>query len=171
MNTAIATIGIDYPDAGLIRPVSDEERAAYERDGAAIVRGVIPPEWVDYMRDAVTRLIDESDPSSQNYADDGDPRFFSLTFPWMFHDAFKAWAIHGPLKDVARQVLTDAREIIFFYDQIFAKEPGATKRTPWHQDLPFLPVKGDQQIRIWVPFDTVTADGGAIHYLDRKSVG
>jgi hypothetical protein len=165
MNTAIATIGIDYPDAGLIRPVSDEERAAYERDGAAIVRGVIPPEWVDYMRDAVTRLIDESDPSSQNYADDGDPRFFSLTFPWMFHDAFKAWAIHGPLKDVARQVLTDAREIIFFYDQIFAKEPGATKRTPWHQDLPFLPVKGDQQIRIWVPFDTVTADGGAIHYL------
>jgi len=106
-----------------------------------------------------------SDPSSQNYADDGDPRFFSLTFPWMFDDAFKAWAIHGPLKDVARQVMVDAKEVIFFYDQIFAKEPGATKATPWHQDLPFLPVKGDQQIRIWVPFDKVTADGGAIHYL------
>ena len=117
------------------------------------------------MRDAVARLIEDSDPSSQNYADDGDPRFFSLTFPWMFHDAFKAWAIRGPLVDVAHQVLTDADKVMFFYDQIFAKEPGATKRTPWHQDLPFLPVKGDQQIRIWVPFDKVTKDNGAVHYL------
>ena len=165
MNTAILDIGIDYPTAGLIRPVNDAERAAYERDGAAVVRGVIPDEWVVFMRDAVARLIEDSDPSSQNYADDGDPRFFSLTFPWMFHDAFKAWAIHGPLVDVAHQVLTDAETVMFFYDQIFAKEPGATKRTPWHQDLPFLPVKGDQQIRIWVPFDKVTKDNGAVHYL------
>ena len=165
MNTAILDIGIDYPTAGLIRPVNDAERAAYERDGAAVVKGVIPDEWVTFMRDAVARLIEDSDPSSQNYADDGDPRFFSLTFPWMFHDAFKAWAIHGPLVDVAHQVLTDAKKVMFFYDQIFAKEPGATKRTPWHQDLPFLPVKGNQQIRIWVPFDKVTEDGGAVHYL------
>ena len=165
MNTAILDIGIDYPSSGLIRPVTDDERAAYARDGAAIVKGVIPDDWVEYMRAAVTRLVEQPDPAAQNYADDGDPRFFSLTFPWMFDDAFKAWAIHGPLVDVARQVLTDAKEIIFFYDQIFSKEPGATKRTPWHQDLPFLPVSGDQQIRIWVPFDRVTADAGAVHYL------
>ncbi|MGE3287766.1 MAG: phytanoyl-CoA dioxygenase family protein [Pseudonocardia sp.] len=165
MTTGIADIGIDYPTSGLIRPVSDEERAAYARDGAAVVRGVIPQDWVDFMREAVTRRVEASDSSSQNYADDGDPRFFSLTFPWMFDDAFKAWAIHGPLVDVARQVLTDAQRIIFFYDQIFVKEPGATKPTPWHQDLPFLPVKGEQQVRLWVPFDKVTADGGAVHYL------
>lgn len=165
MTTSILTIETDYPDAGLLRPVSDSEREAYERDGAAIVKGVIPDEWVDYMRDAVTRMLERSDPSSQNYADDGEPRFFSQTFPWMFDDAFKAWATHGPLKDVARQVITDARTITFFYDQIFAKEPGATKATPWHQDRPFLPVKGDQLLRIWVPFDRVTPDGGAIHYL------
>lgn len=165
MAASILSIGVDYPRVGLKRPVSEAEKAAYDRDGAAIVKGVIPDEWVDYMRDAVTRVMERSDPSSQNYADDGDPRFFSQTFPWMFDDAFKAWAIHGPVKDVAHQVLVDAKTITFFYDQIFAKEPGATKRTPWHQDLPFLPIKGDQLIRIWVPFDPVTADAGAIHYL------
>lgn len=164
--TGIAEIGIDFPAVGLRRPVSDIERAAYARDGAAIVKGVIPDEWIEFMGDAVDRMLSAPDlTASQNYADDGDPRFFSLTFPWMFDDAFKAWALHGPLKDVARQVLTDANEIIFFYDQIFAKEPGATKRTPWHQDYPFLPVAGDEQLRIWVPFDKVGADGGAIHYL------
>jgi ectoine hydroxylase-related dioxygenase (phytanoyl-CoA dioxygenase family) len=83
----------------------------------------------------------------------------------MFDDAFKAWAVRGPLRDVAHQVLTDANTITFFYDQIFTKEPGATKRTPWHQDLPFLPLRGEQLIRIWVPLDRVTVDGGAVHYL------
>ncbi len=38
MNSAILDIGVSYPTAGLIRPVNDAERAAYERDGAAIVR-------------------------------------------------------------------------------------------------------------------------------------
>jgi ectoine hydroxylase-related dioxygenase (phytanoyl-CoA dioxygenase family) len=160
----INDIGVDYPTSGLIRPVSDEEKAAYERDGAAIVKGVIPQDWVDFMRAAVERIMDLSHPSSQNYADDGQPRFFSQTWPWLFDDAFKAWAIKGPLVDVAAQVISDP-EVIFFYDQIFAKEPGAGKATPWHQDLPFLPMAGEQMLRIWVPFDKVGADGGAIHYL------
>lgn len=165
MTASIHAIDVPFPRTGPLRPISDEERAAYERDGAAIVRDVIAPDWIEYMRAAVTRLLANPDPSSQNYADDGDPRFFSLTFPWLFDDAFKAWAIHGPLKDIAQQIMNDARSITFFYDQVFVKEPGATKATPWHQDLPFLPVAGDQQVRLWVPFDTVTADGGAIHYL------
>jgi ectoine hydroxylase-related dioxygenase (phytanoyl-CoA dioxygenase family) len=165
VSTSILSINIDYPKAGLLRPVSAAEFAGYERDGAAIVKGVIPGEWVQFMRAAVTRVIERSDPSAQNYAEEGDPAFFSQTFPWMFDDAFKAWATRGPLVDVARQVLTGAHAITFFYDQIFAKAPGATKRTPWHQDLPFLPLAGEQLVRIWVPFDRVTADSGAIHYL------
>jgi hypothetical protein len=46
MSIPIMTINIDYPKEGLLRPISDGERLAYERDGAAIVKGVIPEEWV-----------------------------------------------------------------------------------------------------------------------------
>src|SRR3954454_9730644 len=124
----INDIRTDYPSSGLLRPVSDEEKAAYARDGAAIVKGILPLDWIDFMRAAVQRMLDLSPSCSQNYADDGQPRFFSLTFPWMFDDAFKAWAIRGPVADVAAQVIADP-EVIFFYDQIFAKEPGAGKAT------------------------------------------
>ena len=160
----INDIGVDYPRSGLIRPVSDEEKAAYARDGAAIVKGVIPQDWVEFMRAAVERIMDLSHPSSQNYADDGQPRFFSQTWPWLFDDAFKAWAIRGPLVDVAAQVIADP-EVVFFYDQIFAKEPGDTTPVPWHQDFSYLPMQGDQIVRLWVPFDRVTRSNGAIHYL------
>jgi ectoine hydroxylase-related dioxygenase (phytanoyl-CoA dioxygenase family) len=161
---AIGDIDIDFPTAGLLRPVSADEVAAYHRDGAAIVKGILPAEWIEFMRAAVKRIMDLGLPCSQNYADDGGGRFFSQTFPWMFDDAFKAWATRGPIVDVAAAVISDP-EVIFFFDQIFAKEAGSTKATPWHQDFPFVPMTGDQMLRIWVPMDTVSADGGAIHYL------
>ena len=41
------------------------------------------------------------------------------------------------------------KHLNFFYDQIFVKEPGGTTATPWHQDFPYLPISGDQILRIW----------------------
>ena len=148
-----------------MRPVTREERETYHRDGAATLKGILPHEWVEHMREAVVRIMERSDPSSQNLAHAGDPRFFSQSFPWLMDDAFAAWALHGPAKDIARQVMTDARSLNLFYDQVFAKEPHATKSTPWHQDFPYFPLDGEQILRIWVPLDRVTAESGAVHYL------
>jgi ectoine hydroxylase-related dioxygenase (phytanoyl-CoA dioxygenase family) len=160
-----STAHLEYPRVSVMRPVADSERENYQRDGAAILKNIIPLEWVEYMRAAVDRLMERSDPSSQNYADDGEPRFFAQAFPWLFDDAFNAWALYGPLKEIARQVMTGAKHLNFFYDQIFVKEPGVTKATPWHQDFPYLPISGEQILRIWVPFDPVSADAGAVQYL------
>lgn len=165
MTSLSLSLNVEYPDVGLVRPVTDDERESYARDGAAILKGIIPVEWVDYMRDAVDRMLERSDPSSQDYADEGDKRFFAQAFPWLLDEAFKIWAVYGPLKDLARQVMTDVDSLNFFYDQIFVKEPGAAKATPWHQDFPYLPLNGEQILRIWVPFDRVTAEGGAVQYL------
>jgi ectoine hydroxylase-related dioxygenase (phytanoyl-CoA dioxygenase family) len=156
---------VECPTEGLVRPVTDEERAAYARDGAAILKGIIPIEWVDYMQDAVNRLLGRMGSDSQNYADEGKPRFFAQAFPWLVDEGFEAWALYSPLKDIAHQVMADAAGINFFYDQVFVKEPGADKATPWHQDIPYLPLAGEQVIRIWVPCDRVTKDGGAVQYL------
>ena len=51
------------------------------------------------------------------------------------------------------------------YDQLFVKEPGSSERTPWHQDLPYWPVEGDQILSIWVPFDAATPDNGVVTYV------
>lgn len=158
-------VRVDYPRVSLVRRVTEEERLAYERDGAVVLKGIVPFEWVDYMREAVNRLLERSDPSSQNYADEGEPRFFAQAFPWLLDDCFKAFSIYGPLKDIPRQIWPDAKAVYFFYDQVFVKEPGAVKETPFHQDYPFLPLDGDQIVRVWVPLDHVTSESGAVHYL------
>jgi len=35
------------------------------------------------------------------------------------------------------------------------KEPGTSKATPWHQDMPYYCVSGDQTASYWVPLDPV----------------
>ena len=35
-----------------------------------------------------------------------------------------------------------AKSLNFFYDQLFAKEPGTPQPTRWHSDQPYWPVRG-----------------------------
>jgi len=44
----------------------------------------------------------------------------------------------------------------FMYEQVFRKTGGETRRTPWHQDAPYLPVRGAQLAVLWISFDPVT---------------
>lgn len=43
----------------------------------------------------------------------------------------------------------------FMYEQVFAKSGGATRRTPWHQDTPYLPVRGRHLAVMWMSFEPV----------------
>lgn len=166
MTSPSVKIDVDYPRAGLVRPVTDEEREGYGRDGAYLLKGIVPLEWVDYVREAVMRLMDRPDPSSLDYAAGDGPRFFTQAWAWLLDDAFKALAFHGPPRDIAAQVLTGAKHLNLVMDQVFAKEPGTAKATPWHQDYAYGNMKGaDHMLRIWMALDEVTADSGAVHYL------
>lgn len=165
MTSLAASKAPAIPDAGLLRPLTDEERTTWETDGAVVAKGMIPMEWVEYLAAAVDRLLAKPDASSQNYAPDGAATFFAQAFPSQIDPAFRAWAIDGPLAGLAHQALPASRRINFFYDQVFVKTPGAATPTPWHQDSPFLPLQGDDLIRFWLPLDRVTADSGALQYL------
>ena len=153
------------PTSGLTRDLTAAERDAYWRDGAAIVRGILPLDWVDALRAATEDLMSDPAVPGLDYAADGGPRFFTLTYAWKYHPTFRAWALAGPLVDLSRQVLPEAVALNLFFDQIFAREAGSSKTTPFHQDAPYTPVTGeDHYFRTWVPLDVVTARTGAVHY-------
>jgi len=44
------------------------------------------------------------------------------------------------------------------YEQVFKKSGGATRRTPWHQDSPYLPVDGDDLAVMWISFDSLRSE-------------
>jgi ectoine hydroxylase-related dioxygenase (phytanoyl-CoA dioxygenase family) len=58
-----------------------------------------------------------------------------------------------------------ADTVRFFYDQILVKEPGTPNRTPWHQDLPYYPLSGEQIVSLWVAIDEATPQNGVVTYV------
>lgn len=53
----------------LSRQIGDDVIAAYEQDGAAVVRDVVPTEWIDLMRDAIERILGDPGTASVEYDD------------------------------------------------------------------------------------------------------
>ena len=48
-----------------------------------------------------------------------------------------------------------SRTAQFFHDHVLVKEPGTQKPTPWHQDIPYYFVDGQQTVSFWIPIDPV----------------
>jgi ectoine hydroxylase-related dioxygenase (phytanoyl-CoA dioxygenase family) len=44
------------------------------------------------------------------------------------------------------------------YEQVFLKEGGETRRTPWHQDASYLPVGGADTAVAWITFDPISKE-------------
>lgn len=153
------------PTSGPTRAVTVDELADYARDGAAILRGVVPLDWVEAVAAATDRLMATDDVPAMDFAAGVGPRFWTLTYTWRLDPVHRAWALQGPLVELARQVLAPQRALNMFFDQLFVREVGSSKSTPFHQDQPYLPLTGTQILRLWVPLDVVDVENGAVHYL------
>src|SRR5690348_2352864 len=146
-----------------VRDSIDEAAEGLARDGAAVVRGVVPADWIERMRAAVDAELAGASPTAAEYGKAAG-RFYGDFFLWRREPAFRAFALASPMPQLAARLMR-SRTATLLYDQLFVKEPGSVERTPWHQDLPYWPVSGEQIVSIWVPFDAAGPENGAVTYV------
>ncbi len=48
---------------------------------------------------------------------------------------------------------------------IFNKPPKEGGKLQWHQDVSYFPFDPNNQLAVWIPFDVVTKDNGALNYV------
>jgi ectoine hydroxylase-related dioxygenase (phytanoyl-CoA dioxygenase family) len=141
----------------------EEAARLLHRDGAAVIRGLIDPDWIETMRAAIEQELVSGSPTANEYGRQAG-RFYGDFFLWLRNPAFRAFALESPLPQAAARLMGSPTARLF-YDQLFVKEPGSVERTPWHQDLPYWPVAGAQVVSIWVPFDRATPETGVVRYI------
>lgn len=132
--------------------MTPDEVAAFQSDGAAVVRGVFA-DWIDVMAAGVAKNMAEPGPyASENAVSEG--RFFDDYCNWSRIAAFERVVRESPAAELAATAM-QSQTAQFFHDHVLVKEPGTPKPTPWHQDAPYYFVDGSQTVSIWIPLDPV----------------
>lgn len=145
--------------------ISRTDIDAYARDGVIALRGAFDPAWIARARAAIERAMEAPAPTAANFNAEGTPgRFFGDMFMWLRDPDFRACFLEGPAPEIAARIM-NSRTAAAFYDQLFVKEPGTVKRTPWHQDQPYWPVLGRQVTTVYAALDRIDPENGAVEYI------
>jgi len=129
-----------------------EEVAAFQRDGAIVVRGVFA-DWVGRMARGIARNMADPGPyASENAVTEG--RFFDDYCNWTRIPEFDDVVRNSPAAKLAALAM-QSRTAQFYHDHVLVKEAATPKPTPWHQDAPYYFVQGSQTVSMWMPLDPV----------------
>jgi ectoine hydroxylase-related dioxygenase (phytanoyl-CoA dioxygenase family) len=145
----------------LPRPVSDEERETYARDGVVCVRGVYDARWAESLLAAWDEVW--PDPGAYGLFTTAQERQVTIEGHLVIGGLcrtvapFQAFVTESPTAELVGGVIR-ATEVGFVFDHTFNKDAGATGRTPWHNDFPGLPTRGEQLPTVWMPLTPITRD-------------
>lgn len=140
--------------------VSDHVRAAFDVDGAVVVRHALDDEWLDLLAAGVEHNRRHPSAWSHWYTDpDEAVGFWTDYVTWPEVDEYRRVVIESPLADIAGHLMGSST-VRFFHEHVLVKEPGATERTPWHHDQPYYCIDGEQNVSMWIALDPVPATSG-----------
>jgi ectoine hydroxylase-related dioxygenase (phytanoyl-CoA dioxygenase family) len=155
-----------------LRDVTDEEVAAFWRDGVVCLRGILPQTCLDRLEVGVERYLNSetrfslSDMGVELGVASRKPKahFIGGQDQWKIDEDCKYFACDSPLPAIAARLMKATR-LNLYEDSILVKEPGALEKTVFHQDLAYFHVDGLQVCTTWTPIDPVTRDTGALQFI------
>jgi ectoine hydroxylase-related dioxygenase (phytanoyl-CoA dioxygenase family) len=157
VSTAQSTVSPSRP----IRDLTDEEIAAFDRDGVVLARGVIPDDWVEHTARAIDDAAQNPTPFGVRLSGKG---LHSDLFMWKYSKLFHDFVFHSPAAWLAQQVMRSTR-VNFHVDHMFKKDVGCPVPTVWHRDEPAWPVRGSQAVNVWIPCDKVGPENSALQFI------
>ncbi|MEQ8249138.1 MAG: phytanoyl-CoA dioxygenase family protein [Alphaproteobacteria bacterium] len=137
------------------------DRDTFERDGAVCLRGVYAPDVIAALLatwDAVAADPYASGlvPPGEEHREVGD-RANIISRPSHGVAAFRDFIRTSPVPALLGDLL-GAREVGFYWDTVFAKDPGSPWPTTWHTDAGATAILGNQLLNVWTPLTPVTRE-------------
>ena len=150
----------------LCRQITQKEIDTYRQDGVVCLRKLFSSEWVEHLKIAAQECMENpGELHVELAAEQNDSgRFFHDTFMWRYNERCKQFIYQSPSALIAK-ILMNSQKTTLFYDQWLIKEPQTQTRTPWHHDLTYWPIDGDQICTIWLALDSVSAENGSVEYI------
>jgi len=138
--------------------VTAQDVAAFQADGAVVLRQLLRPREVELLRAGIDRNLAQPSPRAKVASSREDPGFFIEDFcSWQENESYRRVIFESALGVAGAQLMqsTTAR---LYHDHMLTKEPGTRQRTPWHQDQPYYNIDGWQNCSFWIPADPVARE-------------
>ena len=136
--------------------LSDTDTELYQKQGAILIKNIFKP-WIDLLRDGFEKVLNKPGPHARENVTNKEGRFFEDYCNWKRINEFKKFAEESPAAQIVAEA-TGSKSIQLFHEHIFVKDPGTCKETPWHQDMPYYCVDGNDTGSFWIPLDPVTKE-------------
>ncbi|MDH3375866.1 MAG: phytanoyl-CoA dioxygenase family protein [Gammaproteobacteria bacterium] len=135
--------------------ISDALVDEFERNGAVCLRGLFAQHWLDSLAVGVDKNFADPGPDHTMYTKTGEPGgFYDDYCNWQRIDEYQEFVMHSPAAEIAARLMRSTTARIY-HEHVLVKEPGTREVTPWHHDLSYYGVDGDQLCSIWLPLDVV----------------
>jgi len=137
--------------------LSESQIIDYRNDGVILIKEAFLP-WIDKLKNGFQKVLDNpSIHGRENTSNKNEGRFFEDYCNWERIDEFKDFFFNSPAAEIIAQ-LTGSKKIQIFHDHVFLKDPGTAKETPWHQDLPYYCIDGNDTGSFWIPLEDISKD-------------
>jgi len=135
--------------------ITQQDIDQFEKDGVVCLRGAFSMDWLEKLAIGVEKNFKDPGPYNTVYTDKESPGgFYDDYCNWQRIEEYRDFVQQSPAAEIAARI-TKSNAARIYHEHVLVKEPGTRESTPWHHDLPYYGVDGDQLCSIWLPLDLV----------------
>ncbi|MGZ5987269.1 MAG: phytanoyl-CoA dioxygenase family protein [Caulobacteraceae bacterium] len=135
----------------------EELRETYARDGVVFLPRALDAAALAEAQAAYDWSLAHPGPGASRIPQATTSTFYQDLYNPDCLSGYRAMLQASPIPAIVAD-LWGTPDVWFMYEQVFLKEGGDTRRTPWHQDSSYLAVAGEDLAVAWITFDPVPAD-------------
>ena len=132
-------------------------RETFERDGVVHLPGVLSSGWVELLQLGIKRNLMHPGPYSRTLYPGTEREMVMDHSNFRVIPEYRILLADSPIAEIVAGLL-GAEDLWLFFDQIWVKEAGPGRRTPWHQDSTSWLVGGNQVCGFWMAVEPLEAE-------------
>ena len=129
--------------------------ATYARDGVVFLPRALDSAALGQALAAYDWSLANPGPGASHIRQASEATFYNDLYNPNVMTGYRSMLETSPLPGIVAD-LWGGPDVWFMYEQVFLKEGGAARRTPWHQDSSYLTIAGPQLAVAWITFDAVS---------------
>lgn len=138
-----------------VRLVTPEVQEHYRRDGVVLLRRVLHPEWLMLLELGLARVMGDGRQSKFRFYEGEETEFIETVRNFEVNPEIQRLLYDSPIADVVGAII-GSDNVWLYSDEFFIKDGGGCGRTPWHQDMSYFPIEGEQVASMWISLDPLT---------------